>query len=368
MSSSNAVEFDDEDPVPELVEETCADASPLDPEHIARISAALADPVRPPALLRGTARGLEIVLDGRATVDAIAGALNERLAEAPGFFRGSDVRVRVEDGPLPTGCLGRLDEIATRFELRVVELGAVRYDSARHEGVPSDSLAAGSAPSPAPEATPELVERGSDRVYAGSAAIPDGLTLTSEPYEAIEMDRVVSPPSNTNDDTSLDKLLVAPAAAAPASGEAAGMKVEREARDKLARANTQLIDLETEVEAEPEKTRVVVGPIRSGVILDHRGHVIVFGDVNPGAEVRAEGNIIVLGRLRGTAHAGIGREVGFILALRLEPQQLRIGRMVARASDSDAAASEPEIARILADSITVERYQGRLPRDLAASI
>jgi septum formation inhibitor MinC len=59
--------------------------------------------VRPPALLRGTARGLEIVLDGRATVDAIAGALNERLAEAPGFFRGSDVRVRVEDGPLPTG-------------------------------------------------------------------------------------------------------------------------------------------------------------------------------------------------------------------------------------------------------------------------
>jgi septum site-determining protein MinC len=180
------------------------------------------------------------------------------------------------------------------------------------------------------------------------------VTLTSEPYEAIELDREVSPPANTNDDTSLDKLLVAPAAAA--------------ALDKLARANTQLIDLETEIEAQPEKTRVVVGPIRSGVILDHRGHVIVFGDVNPGAEVRAEGNIIVLGRLRGTAHAGIGREVGFILALRLEPQQLRIGRMVARAGDKDAASSEPEIARIVSDSITVERYQGRLPRDLAASI
>jgi septum formation inhibitor MinC len=354
MSSSNAVEFDDADPIPELVEETCADASPLDPERIARISAALADPVRPAAVLRGTARGLEIVLDGRAGIEAIAGALNERLAEAPAFFRGSDVRVRVEDGPLAAGCLARLDEIATRFELRVIELGAARYESARHEGVPSDSLAAGSAPSPAPEATPELVERGSDRVYAGSAAIPEGVSLTSEPYEAIEVERVVSPPSNTNDDTSLDKLLVAPAAAA--------------VLDKLARANTQLIDLETEVEAQPEKTRVVVGPIRSGVILDHRGHVIVFGDVNPGAEVRAEGNIIVLGRLRGTAHAGIGREVGFILALRLEPQQLRIGRMVARASDSDAASSEPEIARILSDSITVERYQGRLPRDLAASI
>src|SRR5262249_18535332 len=47
-------------------------------------------------------------------------------------------------------------------------------------------------------------------------------------------------------------------------------------------------------------TRLFIGPVRSGVILDHEGHLIVFGDVNPGAEVRATGNIVVLGRLRGT--------------------------------------------------------------------
>ena len=41
---------------------------------------------------------------------------------------------------------------------------------------------------------------------------------------------------------------------------------------------------------------------------------------------------------------GIGQDVGFILALRLEPQQLRIGRQVARAADSDTAGTEPEIA------------------------
>ncbi|MBA3538473.1 MAG: hypothetical protein H0T79_02490, partial [Deltaproteobacteria bacterium] len=115
-------------------------------------------------------------------------------------------------------------------------------------------------------------------------------------------------------------------------------------------------------------TRLVVGPVRSGVILEHQGHLVVFGDVNPGAEVRAEGNIVVLGRLRGTAHAGIGRDAAFILALRLEPQQLRIGRMVARASESDTATSETEIAHVVGDAITVERYLGRLPRNLAASI
>jgi septum site-determining protein MinC len=113
----------------------------------------------------------------------------------------------------------------------------------------------------------------------------------------------------------------------------------------------------------------VLGPVRSGVILEHRGHLIVFGDVNPGAEIRAEGNIVVLGRLRGTAHAGIGNEAGgFILALRLEPQQLRIGRSVARANDNDAPAQLPEIAHMTGGAIIVERYQGRLPSGLAASI
>jgi septum site-determining protein MinC len=111
---------------------------------------------------------------------------------------------------------------------------------------------------------------------------------------------------------------------------------------------------------------MVVGPVRSGVILDHAGNLIVIGDVNPGAEVRAQGNIVILGRLRGIAHAGIGREHGFILALRLEPQQLRIGRLAARAPD--AASSGTEIAYVTDRNIIVEGYAGKLPFGLAAGI
>ncbi|HLL23511.1 MAG TPA: septum site-determining protein MinC, partial [Kofleriaceae bacterium] len=88
----------------------------------------------------------------------------------------------------------------------------------------------------------------------------------------------------------------------------------------------------------------------------------------PGAEVRAEGNIIVLGRLRGTAHAGIGRDAGFILALQLQPQQLRICRQVARAADSDSTSSQTEIAFCSGGQIVVERYTGKLPASLATSI
>ncbi len=295
----------------------------------------------PPAILRGGARGLEIVIHGRATTDAIATAVTDRLSEAPTFFRGSDVRIRVDDGPLAPGCLARLDAIAGQFELRIIEVGASpkRGDDA----VPVPNLAAGSAPAPATTATDDI------SIRIATASDPQAsLPLPDHAPAAIQLPASAPEP--------------APAPAA-APGEI----------DQLELALAQLGtagDLEPEIEVvhAPPDTRVVIGPVRSGVILEHRGHLFVFGDVNPGAEIRAEGNIVVLGRLRGTAHAGIGRDVGFILALRLEPQQLRIGRMVARASDSDTPAAVPEIAHVTDSTIIVERYLGRLPGALAASI
>jgi septum site-determining protein MinC len=110
-----------------------------------------------------------------------------------------------------------------------------------------------------------------------------------------------------------------------------------------------------------EGPRVLVGPVRSGVTLDAAGDLVILGDVNPGAEINARGNIIVLGRLRGVAHAAVGGERGFIFALRLEPQQIRIGKMVARAGEADRAGAGAEIAHATGKTIVVERYQGKVP-------
>ncbi|MBX3157870.1 MAG: hypothetical protein KF773_18015 [Deltaproteobacteria bacterium] len=104
------------------------------------------------------------------------------------------------------------------------------------------------------------------------------------------------------------------------------------------------------------------------MIVEHPGHLIVLGDVNPGAEIRAEGNIIVLGRLRGVARAAVHGTAGFIIALSLGPQQLRIGRRLARAADADRPSGGAEIAYVADDAIVVERFQGRLPSGLAASM
>ena len=302
-------------------------------------------PAAPPAILRGTARGLEMVIDARARPEAIVAALTERLDEAPGFFRGSDVRVAVEDGPLPAGCLGLLDALAARFELRLVEVGAARPRDAR-EAVPVPNLAAGSAPSPAGDFEDEAPTRSG---LAAAAVLPRPPVLP--------LDGAASPPVVLAE-SELTALVELPAPAAESFEEPTRTAVP------IALAATP----EPPAGADDGGPRLVLGPVRSGVILEHVGHVIVFGDVNPGAEVRASGNIIVLGRLRGTAHAGIGQDVGFILALRLEPQQLRIGRMVARAADSDAAAAETEIAYPAGDQIVVERYAGKLPRNLATSL
>ena len=284
----------------------------------------LPDGERPAAVLRGTARGLEIFVVGTRKTSDICSEIVCRLDEAPAFFRGSDVRIRVEDGPLPTGCLARLDEVAEMFELRIIEVTAVKHE----EAVPEEGdLADGSAPVFEDEPT-----NATNKLIALPAAAPE------EPV-CLPVEDVV--------DISVDNFDEPTQTAVPRS-----------------LAATPEIELATATGG----TRVVVGPVRSGVILHHTGHLIVFGDINPGAEVRATGNIVVLGRLRGTAHAGIGQDVGFILALRLEPQQIRIGRQVARAGDSDKPASQPELAYGTGGGIIVEPYEGKLPRNLAISI
>jgi septum site-determining protein MinC len=72
--------------------------------------------------------------------------------------------------------------------------------------------------------------------------------------------------------------------------------------------------------------------LRSGTRIEFSGHVVVLGDVNPGAEIVAEGNVLVWGRLRGMVHAGAkGNRKAVICALDLSPTQLRIADEVAAA-------------------------------------
>ena len=71
------------------------------------------------------------------------------------------------------------------------------------------------------------------------------------------------------------------------------------------------------------------GGVRSGQKLEFEGSLAILGDVNDGAEVIAGENIIVLGSLRGLAHAGAkGNKDAIIAASSIEAPQLRISNVV----------------------------------------
>lgn len=87
--------------------------------------------------------------------------------------------------------------------------------------------------------------------------------------------------------------------------------------------------------------------LRSGTEIRHNGTVIVMGDVNPGSTVIAEGDILVWGRLRGVAQAGSkGNSKCLIMALQMEPTQIRIADYVARAPENPPAQYFPEVAYV----------------------
>ena len=97
------------------------------------------------------------------------------------------------------------------------------------------------------------------------------------------------------------------------------------------------------------------GHLRSGQVLEFEKSVIVIGDVNPGASIISKGNIIILGSLRGTAYAGAsGKNNCFIVAMDMQPIQLRIADVFARSSDESKAAAEPRIAFVEDENIYIE--------------
>jgi len=73
-------------------------------------------------------------------------------------------------------------------------------------------------------------------------------------------------------------------------------------------------------------TLTVQRNLRSGQRIEHSGNIVIIGDINSGAEVYAEGDVYVFGKIKGTVHAGkSGNQKSVIIGFSLETQMLRIG-------------------------------------------
>ena len=97
--------------------------------------------------------------------------------------------------------------------------------------------------------------------------------------------------------------------------------------------------------------------IRSGQAIRHASNIVILGDVNPGAEIVASGDIIVWGALRGMVHAGYpNNESAIVCSLSLAPVQLRIAHLLSRPPEGYQVQAQPEFATIKSGQIVVEAW------------
>lgn len=109
-----------------------------------------------------------------------------------------------------------------------------------------------------------------------------------------------------------------------------------------------------EKEIENSETKFYKGNMRSGQKIEFEGSLVILGDVNGGAEIIAGENIVVLGILRGLAHAGAkGNKKAIIAAHRIECPQLRIANIV-KEIEKEELDEEYKYALIEDDKMVME--------------
>lgn len=87
-------------------------------------------------------------------------------------------------------------------------------------------------------------------------------------------------------------------------------------------------------EIESSDTKFFRGSVRSGQRIEYEGSIVVLGDVNGGAEIIAGDNVIIVGVLRGLAHAGAkGNKKAIIAAASIECKQIRIANIIKEMED-----------------------------------
>ena len=164
------------------------------------------------------------------------------------------------------------------------------------------------------EAAPEIVsEEKTENVILKTEFIPDIKNEIEPEVPAIEevADDEISPVVRSN--------------------EAIESQFERQMLEDEQDEN--IVTLRGEPETLP--TSYIRKTIRSGQSISSEGNIVIIGDVNPGAEVIAKGDITIWGILGGIAHAGSGgNNYAIIRALKLNPVQIRIGSVFARRPDT----------------------------------
>ncbi len=205
--------------------------------------------------------------------------------------------------------------------------------------------------------------------------------------EQLEEDALADEPHLDAAEQDAEQAAVEAAAEAPAEAEVAAPSIDPDLPTEQTFADSFIADAELphsrpwgQTEDGDRRVLALRHTLRSGKIVRFSGDVVVFGDINPGAQVVADGDIVVLGRLKGLAHAGRrGDTTAIVVGLDMQAGQVRIGDTIAFPSPVEPPSSSsrlaailrrqphlpqrsvsPSVARVVDGEIRIEDYRGRL--------
>lgn len=274
-------------------------------------------------LIRGRRMGLEIVLAERDMKEALV-ELEARLSERPGFYRGTPATAAFGTTAPDPDAFADLRRILAEngIELRAVS-GAAHLEAfaAEHgiehvaQTVDSEEFARRRALRPKRDM--KLSEQARSLVADFAGARADIAERRKRGDTSVRRHAAGNATPSTNGES------------APANAEPA-----------------------------PPETLYHVGTLRGGQALHHPGNIVVIGDVNPGTELVATGDIVVFGRLRGVAHAGAqGNVEARVYALHLDATQLRIATCIAVENGERTSTTQAEVALVRDGRITIVPFE-----------
>jgi septum site-determining protein MinC len=250
------------------------------------------------AVLRGRGLGLEIALGERDFEEALA-ELESKLGERPGFYSGTQATAAVGRENISEDQLARLRTLLSEHGITLEGVTAAQPDDGE-----------------------ELVRRRALRPKR-EAKLSDAARSLVPDFEGARKDIAVR---RSRGESSVRRLTPAPD------------------------PEPQYVEIAPVAPA----TLYHVGTLRGGQALHNVGNIVVIGDVNPGAELIAGGDIAVFGALRGVAHAGAQGDAGArVYAVDLSPTQLRIATLIAAEAGARGARKEPEAACVQNERITI---------------
>lgn len=251
--------------------------------------------------IKGTRNGLLLTLEPETPFSDLISALADRLAESPSFFRGASLTVDTTRRSLRNNERSQLEDLLAHYHMSV---SAVETVAEKRRAPKTISL-----------------------------SIPDTSIEGIVTKEVGPMTKEIAP--------------------TPAPDPKESGSVTKDVRGSAAKDGRESAD-----------TLFLRRTVRSGQAIHHDSNVVVLGDVNPGAEIVAGGDIIVWGVLRGMVHAGYpDNQNAIVCSLQLSPVQLRIAHLLSRPPEGFEAQPRPEVATIREGQIVVETWvSGRAPR------